>query len=95
MPLGEANSRVVGADQKSQLKTNRHADFPVLIPSQDRLLPGCRLLAANILNHISKRGLAGKCYSFPVGFFFQKERAPLLPKILGAQAVQKVHQKES
>src|SRR6267143_1265866 len=26
MPIGEANSRVVGADQKSQLKTNRHAD---------------------------------------------------------------------
>jgi hypothetical protein len=32
---------------------------------------GLRLLAANIWNHISKRGLAWKCYPFPVGFFFQ------------------------
>jgi hypothetical protein len=54
------------------------------------LLPACRLLAANILNHISKRGFGGKCYSLTVGFFFQKERVPLLPKILGAQAVRKV-----
>jgi hypothetical protein len=30
----------------------------------------CRLLLANLLNHFSKRGLGGKCYSFPVGFLF-------------------------
>jgi hypothetical protein len=48
MPLGEANPPgSIRRNQKSQLKTNRHADFPVLIPGQDRLLPGCRLHAQN------------------------------------------------
>jgi hypothetical protein len=46
------------------------------------LLPDCRLLAANIWKHISKRGLAGKCYPFPVGFFFQMKGSPLPSKIL-------------
>jgi len=42
MPLGEANSPgSIRRNQKSQLKTNRHADSPVLIPSHDRLLPEC------------------------------------------------------
>ena len=53
-------------------------------------LPSSRLLAANLLNQFSTRGVGGKCYSFPVGFLFQEERAPVPAKILGGQAVWKV-----
>jgi hypothetical protein len=35
--------------------------------------PSSRLLAANILNHISRRGLVGKCYSFQLDFSFRRK----------------------
>jgi hypothetical protein len=50
-----------------------------------RLLP-----AINLLIHISKRAGGEKQYSFPVGFLFQEEGAPLPAKILRGQAGQKV-----
>ena len=57
------------------------------------LLPACRLLPANILTHFSKSGLSGKCYSFPVGFFFWKARALPPAKILSVRQVGKCEKK--
>jgi hypothetical protein len=67
------------------------ASRPIKSKRTPILFPNCRLLPAiNIPNHISKTGLGGRCYSFSVGFVFQKERAPLLAKIRGTKAVRKV-----
>jgi hypothetical protein len=54
------------------------------------LLPACRLLAAKVLIHISRRPVSQMRYSFPVGFWFQEERALLPAKILEVKRGRKV-----
>jgi hypothetical protein len=56
----------------------RQRDFsPPEQRTAQRPLPACPLLAANILNHFSKRGFSEKCYSFPAEFLFHEEGPPL------------------